>query len=200
MSRITDRPRIREVVKNWVRQHPYLALALGYVLFFVVTAAIFLVVDPDDPVDALFTAFFYTLVYWLLALFQIRNMRKTKQRLDEHGQFRVFIRYPDSLPGSLSGIWNQGIATPGAGSIRFQPAVYDNLEPSGRATDFTVQEVLPERRKVSGKERKYLPAYGFHAMTLLTNGGKVELAASPESLDRLAEVLGSGPAQPASPS
>ncbi|QOD04329.1 hypothetical protein [Pseudarthrobacter sp. BIM B-2242] len=81
-------------MKNWVRQHPYLALALGYVLFFVVTAAVWLVVDLDDPVDALFTAFFYTLVYWLLALFQIRNMRKTKQRLDEHGQFRVFIRYP----------------------------------------------------------------------------------------------------------
>jgi hypothetical protein len=198
MSRITDRPHIREVVKTWVRRHPYLALALGYVLFFVVSAAIWLVVDPDDPVDALFTAFFYTLVYWLLALFQIRNVRKTQQRLNEHGQFRVFIRYPDSLPGSLSGIWNQGIATPGAGSIRFQAAVYDNLEPSGRPSDFKVQEVLADRRKVSGKERKYLPAYGFQAVTMLTDGGKVEFAASPESLDRLAEVVRSGPAQPAS--
>jgi uncharacterized membrane protein YdfJ with MMPL/SSD domain len=200
MSRVADGLHFREVVKNWVRRHPYLALALGYLLFFVVSAAIWLVVDPDDPVDALFTAFFYTLIYWLLALFQIRNMRKTKQRLDEHGQFRVFIRYPDSLPGSLSGIWNQGIATPGAESIRFQPAVYDNLEPSGRATDFEVQDVFPERRKVRGKERKYLPAYGFQAVTLLTDRGRVEFAASPESLDRLAEAVRSEPAQPGHPS
>jgi hypothetical protein len=57
------------------------------------------------------------------ALLQIRNVRKTKQRLDEQGQLRAFIRFPDSLPGSLSGIWNQGVATPGAGTVRFQAAV-----------------------------------------------------------------------------
>jgi hypothetical protein len=194
MSRITDRLHIRKAVKTWVRRHPYLALALGYVLFFVVSAAIWLVVDPDDPGDALFTAFFYTLVYWLLALFQIRNVRKTQRRLKEQGQFRAFIRYPDSLPGSLSAIWNQGIATPGDAAIQFQPAVYDSLEPSRRATDFKVQEVQAERRKISGKDRKYLPAYGFQAVTLLTDRGRVEFAASPESLDRLAEVVRSGPA------
>jgi hypothetical protein len=198
MSRIPGRLHTRAVVKTWVRRHPYLALALGYVLFFVLATAVWLVVGSHDLVDALFSAFVNTLVYWLLAVFHIRNVRKTKQRLDEHGQFRAFIRYPDSLPGSLSGIWNQGIATPGPGSIRFQPAVCDNLQPSGRPTDFRVQEVLPERRKVSGKERKYVPAYGFQAVTLTTDGGKMEFAASPESLDRLAVVVRSGPAQPAS--
>jgi hypothetical protein len=186
-------------MKKWVRRHPYLALAFGYAIFFALTTAVWLVVDARNLVDALLSAFMYTLVYWLFALFQLRNVRKTKQRLDEHGQFRAFIRYPDSLPGSLSGIWNQGIATPGAGSILFQPAVYDSLEPSGRATNFEVQEVLPERRKVSSKERKYLPAYGFRAVTLLTHVGKVELAASPESLDRLAEVVLSGRRKPAGP-
>ena len=105
------------------------------------------------------------------------------KRLDEEGQVRAFIRYPDSFPGSLSSIWNQVVATPTAGSIRFQPAVYDNLEPSGRPTEFRVRKVFPERRKVTGKDRKYMPAYGFRAITLLTDGSKVELAASPESLD-----------------
>jgi hypothetical protein len=62
-----------------------------------------------------------------------------------------------------------------------------------------VQEVLPERRKVSGKERKYLPAYGFQAVTLLTDGGKVELAASPEPLERLAEVVPTGHRKSTSP-
>jgi hypothetical protein len=180
-------------MKKWVRRHPYLALAFGYVLLFVLAAAASLVFDASDPATVLFRTFMNTLVYWLFALFQVRNLSKTKRRLDEHGQFRAFIRYPDSRPGSLSGIWNQGIATPGAGSIRFQPAVYDNLEPSGRPTDVKVRELLSERRKVTGKERKYLPAYGFHAVTLLTDGGRAELAASPESLERLAEVVRSGP-------
>jgi hypothetical protein len=177
---------------KWIRRHPYLALAFGYVLAYVLAAAAWLVFDASNPAAVLFRTFTNTLVYWLFALFHVRNVRKTKQRLDAHGQFRVFIRYPDSRPGSLSGIWNQGIATPGAGSILFQPAVYDNLEPSGRPTELKVQEVRPERRKVGGKERKYLPAYGYKAVTLLTDGGKVELAARPESLDRLAEFVAPG--------
>jgi hypothetical protein len=184
-------------MKKWVRRHPYLALALGYVFFFVFTTALWLVIGSRNLVDSLSSAFMNTLVYWLLALFQVRRLRATKARLDENGQFRAYIRYPDSLPDSLSGIWNQGIATPETGVIHFQPAVYDNLEPSGRPTDFKVHELLSERRKVTGKERKYLPAYGFQAVTMLTDGGRVELAASPESLDRLAEVVRSGPAQPA---
>lgn len=142
-------------------------------------------------------AFTNSLVYLVLAAFQIRQVRKTKQRLDEHGQVKAFIRYTDSLQGSLSGVWHQGIATPGEGTVHFQPAVYDSLEPSGRPTELKVQEVLSGRRKISGKDRKYLPVYGFQAVTLLTDGGKVELAASPESLDRLAEVVAQGPARSA---
>lgn len=181
-------------MKKWVRRHPYLALAFGYVLTFVIIT-IGLLFSARGLVDALVSAFFNTLVYWLLAMFQIRNVRMTRQRLDEQGQFRAYVRYPDSLPGSLSGIWNQGIATPGNGSVRFQAAVYDSLEPSGRPTELRVHGILPERLKISGRDRKYLPVYGYEAVTLLTGSGKVQLAASPESLDRLMEVAGSGPAK-----
>lgn len=186
-------------MKNWVRRHPYLALGFGYVLVYVLAAGIWLVFDSSDPATVMFRTFTNTLVYWLFALFRVKNVRKTKQRLDAEGQFRAFLRYPDSRPGSLSGIWNQGIATPGAGSIRFQPAVYDNLEPSGRPTELKVQEVFPERRKVGGKERRYMPVYGFQSVTLLTDEGKVELAASPESLDRLAKAVTSGRSKSAGP-
>ncbi|MGO4473867.1 MULTISPECIES: hypothetical protein [unclassified Arthrobacter] len=179
-------------MKKWVRRHPYLALAFGYVLVVVFAFAAWMVFDASDPATVMFKTFTNTLVYWLFALFHVRNVRKTKRRLDAHGQFRAFVRYPDSRPGSLSAIWNQGIATPGAGTIRFQPAVYDNLEPSGRSTELKVQEVLPERRKVGGKERKYMPVYGFQSVTLVTDEGKVELAASPESLDRLAKAVPPG--------
>jgi len=176
-------------MKNWVRQHPYLALAAGYVVFFFIVGAMWLVVKPGDLADAAVRAFMNTLVYWLLALFQIRNLRKTNARLKEHGQLRAYIRYPESRPGSLSGIWNQGIVTPAAGSLQFQPAVYDSLEASGRAITLTVETVLPQRWKVRGKDRKYIGSFGVYAMTVLTGHGKVEIAAVPESLDRLAEAL-----------
>lgn len=185
-------------MKKWVRQHPYLALAFGYVFAFVITTGALLMFSSRGLVDALVSAFFNTLVYWLLAILQIRQLRKTKQRLDEQGQFRAFIRYPDALPGSLSRIWNQGVATPSNGTLRFQAAVYDSLEPSGRPTEFKVHEILPQRLKISGKDRKYLPVYGYEAVTLLTESGKVQLAASPESLDKLTEAMGSNPAKSAS--
>lgn len=192
-------PEVKVAMKDWIRGHPYLALALGYVLVYALAAAVGLVFDPRHPATVMLRAFTNTLIYWLFALFRIRNVRKTKQRLDARGQFRAFLRYPNSRPGSLSGIWNQGIATPGSGSIRFQPAVYDNLEPSGRPTELKVREVLPERRKVGGKERRYMPAYGFQAVTLLTDEGNVELAASPESLDGLVRAVASGPMESAGP-
>lgn len=176
-----------------MRQHPYLAVSLGYVVFLAVTTAVSLVYGSPDIAEMLLQALMYSLIYWLGAFFQSRRFSRTKKRLDEHGQSKVYIRYPDSRPGSLSGMWNQGIAAPGEGSMRFQPAVYDSLEPSGRATDFVVQEVLPERRKVPRDERKYLWDFGFEVVTLLTDKGKVQLAASPETLDSLLELLASGP-------
>ena len=176
-------------VKNWVQQHPYLALVAGYVVIFFIAGAIRLAFVPGDLADAAVHTIMNTLVYWLLALFQLRNLRKTNARLKDRGQLRAYIRYPEARPGSLSGIWNQGIVTPAAGSLQFQPAVYDNLEASGRATTLKVERVLPQRWKVTGRNRKYIGSFGMYAVTVLTDHGKVELAASPESLDRLAEAL-----------
>ncbi|MGO4856537.1 hypothetical protein [Arthrobacter sp. 2MCAF14] len=176
-------------MKEWARQHPYLAMAIGYVLFFVFATAVWMAVGRHSLADSAITAFVWTLGYWLLAVFGIRRSRKTRARLEETGQIMVYIRYPDSRPGSLSSIWNQGIATPSAGSIHFQPAVYDTLEPSGRATTIKVQDLLPERQKLSGKDRKYIRVNGIQAMTVLTDEGKLEIAAHPESLDRLSGVL-----------
>lgn len=175
-------------MKEWVRLHPYLALAVAYALLFVFITAAWMAVGRRGLGDSFTTGFVLTLSYWLLAIFGIRRSRKAKGRLEESGQMIVYIRYPDSRPGSLSSIWNQGIVTPSAGTIHFQPAVYDTLEPSGRATTIKVQDLLPERRTVSGKDRKYIQVYGIHAMTVLTDEGKVEIAAHPEALDRLSDV------------
>ena len=177
-------------MKRWVRQHPYRAMAFGYLLFFVLATAGWTVIGRRGLADSAITALVWTLGYYLLAVFGIRRTRRTRARLEENGQIRVYIRYTDARTGSLSSIWNQGIATPGAGSIHFQPAVYDTLEPSGRPTMIKVHDLLPERRNVSGKDHKYIQIFGVQAMTLLTDDGVVEIAAPPESLDKLSEVLG----------
>lgn len=175
-------------MKKWVRQHPYLALAVSYVLLFVFATGIWFAVR-HDLAYALTTASAWTSIYWLFAVFQVRRRRKTKVRLDDHGQIMIFLRYPDSRPGSLNSIWNQGIATPSTRSIMFQPAVYDTLEPSGRPTTIAIQKLLPERRKVNGKDSRYTTVHGLQAMILMTDDGKVEIAARPESLDKLSELL-----------
>jgi hypothetical protein len=178
-------------MKDWVRAHPYQALVLGYVLYYVLTTALW--VSVGHPLeDALITAFMWTLSYGFVAYIGVRRRLKAKARLEEQGQVMAYVRYPDSPPGSLSSTWNQGIATPSAGSIHFQPAVYDTLEPSGRATTITVEDLLPERRKVTGKDRKYIQGYWLQAMTLVTENGKVEIAGSPESLDKLSRFLECG--------
>ncbi|MCU1553753.1 MAG: hypothetical protein JWM13_1239 [Arthrobacter sp.] len=74
-------------------------------------------------------------VLWYI---QARSERKTAAKLENQGGILVYIRYPESLPGSLSGIWNMGVVTfVRAAAIKFQPAVYDTLEPSGRPTTFS---------------------------------------------------------------
>ncbi|MDN3935779.1 hypothetical protein QWJ39_05580 [Arthrobacter sp. YD4] len=127
-------------------------------------------------------------MYWLITVVYLRATRKERKELAGKGQLRAFLRYPDSLPGSLSGIWNPGIVTPTEGALRFQPAAYETRESSGRSTNFTVADVS-ERWTITGKDRKYLPASaGYEAVTLATDKGRVELAASPESLDLLAVI------------
>ena len=176
-------------MKAWVRKHPYLTLSAGYVLLFVFGTGIWFA-SSRDLTHALTTSFTYTLIYALFTVFQVRRRRKSKVRLEDNGQIKIYLRYPDSRPGSLPNIWNQGIATPNPQSIKFQPAVYDTLEPAGRESTVKIQELLPGRRKLNGKDRKYIPGYGLQAMTLITEEGKVEIAATPESLDKLSEILG----------
>ena len=177
-------------MKEWVRTHPYLALILSYVLVFVVMTGLWWGMTGRNLVDSAFTGAMWAAGYGIVAFFETKRRRKTNARLEEHGQIMAYIRYPDARPGSLGSIWNQGIATPAAGSLHFQPAVYDTLEPSGRAATISVRDVLSQRRKLSGRDRRYIQAAGIQALMLATDGGRVELAAAPESLDRLREVLG----------
>ena len=178
----------RKALRTWGREHPYLGAFIGLVVIAAVSIAAWLALSGRDPVDAAFGGLSNVVVYWLITVVYLRATRKERKELAGKGQLRAFIRYPDSLPGSLNGIWNPGVVTPTEGTLRFQPAVYESLDSVGRATNFTVADVS-ERWTITGKDRKYLPASaGYEAVTLATDKGRVELAASPESLDLLAAI------------
>lgn len=172
-------------MRQWVQRNPKTAVALALLVEWIVVT--FGSLAFGRPLlDALFDATFWTVISGITLVFELRRSRKVKARLEEKGQIRAFLRYPDALPGSLSGIWNMGIATPSGGLIDFQPAVYDTLEPSGRPTQIKVLEVFPERRPISSKERRYIGDIGsIQVMSLLTDQGRAEIAASPEALAKL---------------
>ncbi|TQJ36756.1 hypothetical protein FBY36_4064 [Arthrobacter sp. SLBN-122] len=87
--------------------------------------------------SALVSGLFYALILAGGTYFTQKRFRGTAARLDERGQSLMFLRYPNSLPGSLSGVWQIAIATPAPGRIDFQPAVYDELIASGRSRALT---------------------------------------------------------------
>ncbi|MGO4584929.1 hypothetical protein AB4Z38_13715 [Arthrobacter sp. 2RAF6] len=175
-------------MREWVRRHPKLAVALALVLAWVVVMAVLLAFGRP-LVEVIAESVFWAIIYGALSVFELRRIRRTKVRLEENGQVRAYLRYPNSRPGSLDGIWNMGIATPSAGLIHFQPAVYDTLEPSGRPTTIKVLQFLPDRRPISRKERKYVTGFGIQAMSLVTEEGDVEIAASPESPVKLLDTV-----------
>ena len=175
-------------MRQWVRRHPRLALSLALVIEWIVLLAGHLLLG-DPLLDSLFGATFWTVASGIMLASEWRRTGRTQARLTENGQVHAYVRYPDALPGSLSGIWNMGIATPRAGWIDFQPAVYDTLEPSGRPEKIKVLDMLPGRRWISRSERKYIGGFGIQAMALVTESGIVEIAGRPESLDRLVAAV-----------
>lgn len=139
--------------------------------------------------DAVLQAALWTAISAVVWMLTWKKMRSTATRLKDGGQILSYLRYPDSRAGSLSSAWNMGIATPRIGRIDFQPAVYDTLEPSGRPTTLQVVDISTERRRISGKEKKYISGFGIQAVAVKTEKGSVEIAASPESLERLVRAV-----------
>jgi hypothetical protein len=93
-------------MKKWMAAHrKIVALA---VLACVWTAVVTLWVSLGHPLgQTLFNAALLAAL-WHLAK---RRGRDNEARVDEHGGIIVYIRYPHARPGSLSGIWELGVAT-----------------------------------------------------------------------------------------
>lgn len=100
-----------------------------------------------------------------------------------------------------------GIATLGSnGGMKFQPAVYDTLVPSGRPTTFkslatvstgTARSLSPRppvpAREIERHERQFVTHQGCQAIRLSTDKGDIEVAAWPESLRKILDVAAGRP-------
>jgi hypothetical protein len=177
-------------MKKWIAAHRKIVALV--VLSGVWAAAVAVYVSWGNPLeDTIFTAVkwaIYAAVIWYV---QARIARKTTSKLAGQGGTLVYVRYPEARPGSLSGIWNMGVATfSETGGMTFQPAVYATLEPSGRPTTFaSLAAVSAEPRKIERKEHKYMTHPGFQALRLATDKGEIEVAAAPESLRKILDMI-----------
>src|SRR6478735_11251688 len=163
-------------MRKWAAMHPVQSSAL----FAILAGVVVLIVDMlfGRKLDtAIANTVFWTLFFWGSSYFGRKRVRKTKARLDEQGQSLMFLRYPDSLPGSLSGVWQMGVATPSQGRIDFQPAVYEDLVPSGRSRALTgLHAIQLQPRKADRQDNKQAVTYGFQVITFDSDGGPIEIA------------------------
>lgn len=175
-------------MRKWGAEHPVLLAALVLAL----TGCSLVAVDLGlgRHLDhAFFNAAFWMAAIGLSWFFTAKRLKTTADRLVEHGQVLAYVRYPNSRPGSLSGIWNMGVATLAPGRIEFQPAVYDSLEPSGRPTSLTVIDSSPVPRRITRQDSRYVSHRSFQVVTLTTDETDVEMAASPATLQKIRDVV-----------
>jgi hypothetical protein len=175
-------------MRPWAKKHPVVFRILLLVAIFAIEL-ILLLVWRRPLGSAALQASLWTGIMALLGFITFGSRRKTERKLEAKGQILAYIRYPNSPPGSLSGIWNQGVLTPSIGALAFQPAVYDTLEPSGRATYFVVLDVAPERRTLRGKDARYIGEMGLQAISATTDQDVIDIAASPASLQKIIDRL-----------
>jgi len=181
-------------MRKWAAEHPVLSSAL----FAILVGVVVLIVDIllGRKLDtAIANTVFWMLFFWGSSYFAQKRTRKTKARLDEHGQSLMFLRYPDSRPGSLSGVWQMGVATPAPGRIDFQPVVYEDLVPTGRSRALTGLHSVPSPpRKADRHDNKQAVPYGFQIINMDSDGGPIEIAASPDVIRKIQDDV--APASP----
>ncbi|MET1086468.1 MAG: hypothetical protein ABWY04_05005, partial [Arthrobacter sp.] len=97
-------------MRKWMAAHRKVVALVALIAFYAAGVALFLSWGQELE-KTIFNAVFwfvFTVVAWYL---DARRQRKTAAKLENQGEMLVYVRYPDSRPGSLSGIWNMGVAT-----------------------------------------------------------------------------------------
>lgn len=115
-------------MRKWIAAHRKIVALVVLAVAYAAGVVLFVSLGHELG-ETLFSAalwFFFTVAAWCL---DARRQRKTAAKLEDQGGLLVYVRYPDSRPGSLSGIWKR--ATPGAlvGMLLISPAMYTEPMP-----------------------------------------------------------------------
>ena len=175
-------------MRKWGEMHPALrAVLVGVVAFAAILAAGLILGGELD--DAVANAVFYALLIGG-GVFFLTTFPTGTVKLDEPGKFVIFLRFPGSSPGSLNSTWQVGIASPGPGQIDFQPTIHDELIPSGRSKALTGLRVMESPpRKANRHDGKQEVPLDFQIISLTSDRGVIEIAASPAALRNLQRVV-----------
>lgn len=180
--------------KWWRELSPSWRVSAISVVVFILNAGGLLLIFHASIGGALFKAFLYTLFLAGGTYFTQKRFRKTVARLEEHGQSLMFLRYPNSRPGALSGVWQMGIANPSPGRIDFQPAVYDELIPSGRSRALTGLHAADMPPRIAGRnDTRHGVPVGFRIIIMESDGGTLELTAHSDTLQKIQNAVGRAP-------
>jgi len=176
-------------MRKWGEMHLALrAVLVGAVACAVILAASLIAGQSLD--DAAANAIFYAMMIGGVVFFMTKRFQTAAERLDEHGDLVVFLRFPQSSPGSLNSVWRMGIAVPGAERIEFQPIVDDTLTPSGRGRTLTgVGVVDVPVRKANRHDNQQDVPLDFRIITLGSDGGVIEIAGGPATLQKIEHAI-----------
>lgn len=174
--------------REWAGSHPILHAVLVGVTTGFLWLGVSLILGRNAGFAAV-NGIFYGLAVASMTWFAQRRFRKTDARLDERGQALMFLRYPYARPGSLSTIWQMGIADPGPGRIDFQPAFYEDLVPTGRSKALTGLGAVSAPRYADPDDNKHHVPPGFQVVSVESDGGVIEIAARPKTLQRIREAV-----------
>ena len=178
-------------MRKWGEMHPALRAVLVGVVAGVAILAVGLSVG-SSPDDAIANAVFYALMIGGGLFFLTTRFPTAAAKLDGHGQLVIFLRFPDSPPGSLNSLWQMGTANPHVGSIDFQPIVDDDAIPSGRSKALTGLAVTDlQIRKANRQDNKQDVPWDFRIITLASAKGVIEIAASPAGVQKIQQAVAS---------
>ncbi|MDQ0768898.1 hypothetical protein QF031_001647 [Pseudarthrobacter defluvii] len=178
-------------MRKWGELHPALRAVLVGVVAWAVILAIGLIVGASLE-DAIANAVFYALMIGGGLFFLTKRFPTSTATLDDQDKSVMFLRFPHSPPGSLSSSWQRGIASPGPGRIDFQPALYEQLVPSGRSKALTgLRATDSPPRKANHHDHQQDVPLDFLVVVMESDGGVIEIAASPATLRKIQQDVGS---------